>query len=101
MGGALGTALLDGEIGQVFGEHIEAPAIFNILPQLGDLFGGNAHAAVPAVLPALMFEIRSATDSAVAVRGRQFAIFLGKRATLDGGERGEFGEGGLTIGIGC
>lgn len=101
MGGALGAALRDGEIGQVFSEHIEAAPIFNILPQLGDLFGGNAHAAVPAVLPALVFEIRPATDRAVAVRGRLFAIFLGERAALDGGERSDFGEGGLTIGIGC
>ena len=100
MGGSSGAALLNGETGQVFGEHIEAPAIFNILAQLRDLFGGNANAAVPAVLPALVFEIGPATDGAVAVRGRLFAVFLGERAALDGVERGEFGEGGLTIGIG-
>ena len=81
-----------------------APMNTNLVPSLSRL---RRCALRPRLAPlacsmAALFAASTAAapPSRAAIRSGRPATFLGERAPLDGGERGEFGEGGLAFGAG-
>lgn len=59
LGGAQGEGVFDIDAGQLIGELLEAPGIFDVLAQLVGFPGRNAAAGVAPVLPNLVFEVRA------------------------------------------
>jgi hypothetical protein len=63
------------------------------------MLGTDIGAAVFTVLPALVFEVGSATHGTAAIRRWPVSIDLRESSEFDGGERGEFSQGGLAQGV--
>ena len=101
--------MLGREVGEGTSDFEESFSILQILTQKGSFQRGNPDAAVLAVGPALMLEVRAQRGGC---RGRGSggpSVFLNEGAAFDGDDRGEFieqslpgdhGKGGIRVGWG-
>lgn len=92
-------ALLNGGGGKFACDLLKASSVFKILAQCSDLLGRDVGAAVPTVLPALVSEVWAAAHDIRAIGRGLGTVGFGERSEFDGGERGEFGQGGLAGGV--